>query len=107
MYQPPGSIVQESFYERWYHTTPSTIHVHYYGNEEYGWGEHDHQNYREINRQTLEMTLYMYNPNTGLTEKIDILGFKNDECQIFLGNANDLEIKIDEMIQKEVNKNLL
>ncbi len=91
-------------YERWYHTTPTTIHVHYYWDGEI---KHEHKEYYEVNRQTLKLTAYGFNYDNNYTEEIPILGFEGDECKLFYGNVKDTKEEILNILKKETDKNLL
>ena len=84
-------------YDRWYHTTPTTIHVHYYNNGEI---EHSHKYYREINRQTLQMDMHLYDSNDKYTKVVKGLSFESNECKVFLGDPENFRDMISEIVEK-------
>ena len=92
-------------YERWYHTTPANIHVHFYEKEEM---DHVHNMYIEINRETLKVrvTFPDFN-NDEAPMEMKGLGFVPGECEVHIGTIDEVQSIMSDIMEKSLQNNQL
>ena len=92
-------------YERWYHTTPANIHVHFFDNEEM---DHVHNMYIEINRETLIVRVTFPDfHNDEAPMEMKGLGFDSGECEVYVGSVDEVQSLISDMMDESLQNNQL